>query len=36
MAHVQRRDNRRTGLVLMSIALIFFIGIIVKTWLFGQ
>ncbi len=28
--------NRRTGLVLLSIALVFFIGIIVKFLVFGE
>jgi hypothetical protein len=30
-----RRQNKRTALVLLSIALVFFIGIVVRRWLFG-
>jgi hypothetical protein len=29
------RQNRRTALVLLSIALVFFVGIIVRRWLIG-
>ena len=29
----ERRQNRRTGLILLSIALVFFAGVIVKYWL---
>ncbi|MFZ1908600.1 MAG: cytochrome oxidase small assembly protein [Burkholderiales bacterium] len=28
--------NARTGLILATIALMFFLGIIVKYWLFGR
>ncbi|MGA8007061.1 MAG: cytochrome oxidase small assembly protein [Burkholderiales bacterium] len=28
--------NARTGLILATIALMFFLGIIVKFWLFGR
>ncbi len=28
-------SNKRTGLVLLSIALVFFVGIIVRRWLLG-
>jgi hypothetical protein len=31
----KKRQNLRTLLVLASIALCFFVGFIVKTWLFG-
>ena len=31
----KKRQNRRTLLILGSIALVFFVGIVVKTWLFG-
>lgn len=30
-----RRQNRRTALVLLSIALVFFAGVIVRRWLLG-
>ena len=29
------RDNRRTALVLLSIALAFFLGVVAKYWLIG-
>jgi len=29
----ERRQNRRTGLILLSIALVFFAGVIAKYWL---
>jgi hypothetical protein len=31
-----RRSNRRSGWVLVSIALVFFAGIVIKTWLVGR
>lgn len=31
-----RRSNRRTGWLLVSIALVFFAGIVIKTWLVGR
>ncbi len=31
----QQSSNKRTALVLLSIALVFFVGIIVRRWLFG-
>jgi hypothetical protein len=31
----QRRQNWRTALILLSIALVFFAGIIVRRWLIG-
>lgn len=31
-----RRSNRRTGWALVSIALVFFAGIVIKTWLVGR
>jgi hypothetical protein len=31
----QRRQNRRTALILLSIALVFFAGVIVRRWLIG-
>ena len=31
-----RRNNRRTALVLASIVLVFFVGIIVRRWLLGH
>jgi len=30
-----RNANLRTALILLSVALAFFVGIIVKRWLFG-
>ncbi len=31
----ERRRNRRTALILLSIALVFFAGVIVRHWLIG-
>jgi hypothetical protein len=31
----QRRRNVRTGLILLSIALVFFVGVIVRHWVYG-
>ncbi len=31
----RQSNNKRTGLVLLSIVLVFFVGIIVRRWLFG-
>jgi len=31
----RRRNNRRTALILASIALVFFIGMIARRWLFA-
>ena len=33
--HNVRTNNKRTALVLLSIVLVFFAGIIVRRWLFG-
>lgn len=33
MTETDRRQNKRTALVLASIALVFFLGIVVKYWL---
>jgi len=30
-----RQNNKRTALVLLSIALVFFAGIVARRWLFG-
>ncbi|MCB1959929.1 MAG: cytochrome oxidase small assembly protein [Rhodocyclaceae bacterium] len=30
------KHNLRTGLILLSVALVFFGGIVVKIWLFGK
>ncbi len=30
----ERQQNRRTALILVSIALVFFLGVIAKYWLF--
>lgn len=35
MTGTQERRNLRTLLILASIAAAFFLGIIIKTWLFG-
>ena len=32
----KRPANLRTALILLSIALVFFIGLMLKTWLFGN
>jgi len=32
----KKRQNLKTFLILGSIALVFFVGIMVKTWLFGR
>ncbi len=32
----RRQRNLRTGLVLLSVALAFFIGVMVKYWLIGK
>lgn len=31
----ERRHNMRTALILLSIALVFFAGVIVRRWLLG-
>jgi hypothetical protein len=31
----QRQNNRRTALVLLSVALVFFAGVIARRWLLG-
>jgi hypothetical protein len=31
-----RRNNLRTALVLISIVLVFFVGVMVRHWLLGQ
>ncbi len=33
--HEERRQNRRTALILASIAVIFFLGVIARRWLIG-
>lgn len=35
MTGIQERRNLRTLLILAGIAAAFFLGIIIKTWLFG-
>ncbi|HTN49378.1 MAG TPA: cytochrome oxidase small assembly protein [Burkholderiaceae bacterium] len=30
-----RRHNRRTALILATVALVFFVGVIARRWLFG-
>jgi hypothetical protein len=34
--HNERRQNRRTAWVLLSVVLVFFVGVIVRRWLFGS
>jgi hypothetical protein len=31
----ERRQNRRTALVLLSVALVFFLGVIARRWFVG-
>jgi hypothetical protein len=31
----ERRQNRRTALILLSVALVFFAGVIARHWLYG-
>ncbi len=31
----RRRRNRRTALILASVALVFFVGVVARHWLFG-
>ena len=31
----ERRQNRRTALILASVVLVFFIGVIARRWLIG-
>lgn len=31
----ERRQNNRTALILLSVALVFFVGVIVRRWLIG-
>jgi hypothetical protein len=34
--HDERRQNRRTAWILVSVVLVFFVGVIVRRWLFGS
>jgi len=34
--HDERKRNRRTAWILVSIVLVFFVGVIVRRWLFGS
>ncbi|MDB5888861.1 MAG: hypothetical protein JWM03_1733 [Rhodocyclales bacterium] len=36
MMEDKKRQNLRTLLILASVALAFFVGFIVKTWMFGR
>ncbi|MCB1940244.1 MAG: cytochrome oxidase small assembly protein [Rhodocyclaceae bacterium] len=36
MSDGKQPRNLRTALILLSVALVFFIGIMLKTWLFGH
>jgi hypothetical protein len=31
----ERRQNRRTALILLSVVAVFFVGVIVRRWLYG-
>jgi hypothetical protein len=31
-----KRQNRRTALILLSVAAVFFIGVVVRHWLYGS
>jgi hypothetical protein len=31
-----KRANRRTALILLSVAAVFFIGVVVRHWLYGN
>lgn len=33
---IGQRSNKRTALILLSIAAVFFVGIVLKVWLFGK
>jgi len=33
--HDERRQNRRTAWILLSVVVVFFLGVIVRRWLFG-
>ncbi len=30
-----RRANRRTALILLSVVVVFFVGVVVRHWLYG-
>jgi hypothetical protein len=30
-----RRANRRTALILLSVVIVFFVGVVVRRWLYG-
>ena len=31
-----KRQNRRTALILLSVVVVFFIGVVVRHWLYGS
>lgn len=35
MTEGDRRANRRTALILLSVVVVFFIGVVVRHWLYG-
>ncbi len=35
MRSEEKRQNRRTALILLSVALVFFVGVVVRRWLYG-
>ena len=35
MTDGDKRQNRRTALILLSVVIVFFIGVIVRHWLYG-
>ncbi len=36
LSHPRRSGNRRTGALLLLMAVLFFVGIVLKTWIFGR
>ena len=30
-----KRQNRRTALILLSVVIVFFVGVVVRHWLYG-
>ncbi|MCE2971422.1 MAG: cytochrome oxidase small assembly protein [Burkholderiales bacterium] len=36
MSPQEKSQNRRTALILASVAAVFFVGVVVRHWFFGQ
>jgi hypothetical protein len=36
MTDSDKRQNRRTALILLSVVIVFFVGVVVRHWLFGS